>query len=175
MSDPLIRPMPLRGDSARYWLRARHAEAGPDPAFAVTGQEAATEGVLLRRIWHTAGTIDFRPSPRADPGSVVLLLPLEGAFTVASREEREFVGRGTLAVLPARSGATISTSAPSSRLVLVVRPSGDADPPAGLTVVSSPAAPVLVAAANAVLDAGLPMSPGLHTALRGLAAAVVAE
>ncbi|PPI20521.1 MULTISPECIES: hypothetical protein [unclassified Rathayibacter] len=174
MSDPQIRTMPLRGDSARRWLHARHAETGPDPAFAVTGQEATAEGLLLRRIWHSAGSIEFRPSPRADSRSVVLLLPLEGAFTVVCREERAVVTRGTLAVLPARSGATITTSASGSRLVLVARPSGDVRPPSGLTVLSSPAAPVLVAAANALLDARLPVSGGLRTALEGLAAAVMA-
>ncbi|QHC69154.1 hypothetical protein [Rathayibacter sp. VKM Ac-2801] len=173
MSDPLIRSTPLHGASARQWLRSRHAEVEPDPAFAVTGQEASAEGVLLRRIWHTAGSIHFHPSPRADSRSVVLLLPLEGVFTVSCREERGVVVRGTVAVLPARAGATITTSASGSRLILVVRPSGGAAPPSDLVVTSSPAAPVLVAAANALLDAGLPVSDGLRTALQGLAAAVL--
>ncbi|WP_146076795.1 hypothetical protein [Rathayibacter tritici] len=174
VTDPLTRSMPLHGAAAQHWLKERGGEADADQAFTLVGHETSADGVLLRRLWHTAGTIRFQPTADTDSSSRVLLLPLEGAFTVACGQERATVRRGSVAALSAASAGTISTSAPSSRLVLVVRPAGADGCTAGLSVSCSPAVPVLLAAANALLDAGLPVDDGVRTALQGLAAAVLA-
>ncbi|KZX21261.1 hypothetical protein EV639_10979 [Rathayibacter tanaceti] len=177
MSDPLFHPMPLRGAPAHEWLRERGGHTDADPAFALVGQEAQVEGVQLRRIWHTAGSVHFESDVWSDPDVVSLLLPLQGAFTIARRDARAIVGRGCFAALPAGAAATISTSSPTARLTLLTRPSGGIPPLVGLVVSTSPAVPVLIAAANAVLDARLsagdPAIDGLRTALQGLAAAVL--
>ncbi|AZZ49856.1 hypothetical protein C5C31_09495 [Rathayibacter rathayi] len=173
MTDPLTRSMPLHGASAQHWLKERGSQADADPAFTLVGHETSADGVLLRRLWHTPGSIRFRPTAGPDPSSLVLLLPLEGVFSVTCGQEQAIVRHGSVAALPAGSSGTISTSAPSSRLVLMVRPAGVVGRPHGLSVSSSPAVPVLLAVANALLDAGLPIDDGLQTALEGLAASVL--
>lgn len=176
MPDPLTRPSLLRAAAAREWLRQRGGDFDHDPAFTLIGHEAVTADVRLWRIWHTSGCVRLEPDAWGDPAAVLLVLPLEGAMTVALGGGRAIVGRGSFAALPTGSAASISTSGSTARLSLLVRSSA---PPSGLVVSSSSALGVLTAAANAILEAppvpSDPAVPGLRTALQGLATAVLAE
>lgn len=175
MPDPVTRPSLLRAAAAREWLRHRGGEADDDPSFTLVGHEAVAEDVRLWRIWHTSGCVRLIPGAWSD-SAVLLLLPLEGALTVTLGGERAIVGHESFAALPADSTAAITTGESTARLSLLIRSSA---PPSGLVVSSSSALPVLVAAANAILEAppvlSDPTVPGLRTALQGLAAAVLAE
>ncbi|WKK73050.1 hypothetical protein Q0F99_09485 [Rathayibacter oskolensis] len=145
--------------------------ADPAAALALVAQEWATPEVVLRRMWHTAAALHRSGS---DAGAVLVVIPLEGvvAFETPGGAIAS-VGRGRFAALPA--SATLTTGAPSARIELLIRPPGPSPEPA---VRSSPALPVLVATANAILDGALdpeePSRAGLGSALESLLAAVLA-
>ncbi|KQQ00069.1 MULTISPECIES: hypothetical protein [unclassified Rathayibacter] len=162
---------PLRDSAARDWLLARGVLAGHAPALTLVPQEWTTPGVVLRRLWLTAAELRRAGS---DAGATLLVVPLEGVvtFTTQGGATAE-LGRGRLAALPA--SATLTTAAPSARLELLSRRPGPAPEPA---VLASPALPVLIATANAILDGPRdpdePSRAGLGSALESLLTAVLA-
>lgn len=170
----------LRDAPALGWLRARGIGVDSGPHFDLVGQEALLPGARVRRLWHTPATLQHPATSEHAPGALVALVPLEGAFTIASGGDAAIVGRGRVAVLPGGAPVAITTGAPASRLELLVRPAGlDSALPSRLLVCSSAAVPVLSATLNALLEAkiepGDPARVGLSAALGGLLRAVLGE
>lgn len=171
---------PLRGSDALDWLRERGIVAEGDGSFALAAEEVELPGLVLRRIWHTPATLRRDPAPRH--ASVLLLAPLEGAFSVSAASDHSgIIAPGRFAALPGGLRSVITTRAAGARLELLARPtpSAGADERTTLLVAASVALPALTAAANAILGSG-PRSDGrassrLADALEDLLGAVLAS
>lgn len=189
---------PLDRARALTWLRERDIDAELGDPFHLTADETVLAGVVLRRLWHSPATL--RPPLASDQEALLLLVPLEGSFSVSvdGSTSRIVAGRRWAAVPPG-SRATITTTTPSARLELVARPArlgtaangtssigttsigttaiGTAATRLTPLVASSSAIGALVASSNAILDARTdpadPSVPALAAALESLLSAVL--
>lgn len=169
---------PLDRSRALAWLRERGVDAEAGDPFRLAADEAVLGDVVLRRLWHSPATL--RPPIATDPGAVLLLVPLEGSFSVSvAAGAPRIVADRSCAVVPPGARATITTTTPGARLELLARPARSApDAPGPPSVVaSSIALGALIAVSNAILEAGAdrddPSAPWLAAALESLLSAVL--
>lgn len=173
----MARSLRAEGSAVTAWFADRSLAALPstDGPTILIVDEAEVAALIIRRLWHTALTIE--PVPAARGGST-LVLQAEGAAAFRMTETTAELQAGDALVYPAAALSRTATSHPTARIE-VLSAHSLLDHPAPLPGADdSPAWRALASTVNAILNGdhrlGVAAESALGYAIESLCAALIA-